>query len=440
MIGLRIGTGGSTTTEVYFDNIVVTDLSPDPTPEPTPFPYFSQRDPQWKDNRYDYTAQTIEDIGCALTGASMVLKSYGIKQVPWGDNLRELNPGTLNDWLNAQQSADKWWRQGSLNWQTMSTLSQALHASDSALYTKLAFKDIQPTQESKIVDILTTGKQPLIFKHQSTDSPSGNHFVVAYKHLTNTANAEYQINDPWNENNTTFSTASAQLRRVLYFYPTESDFSYLYLNADRGLLPLITDPQNRVTGIYPNTSITEIIPQSNHYLESPIAGHLNPPTVTGDSYWHTNIKEPATGKYLLQFNTAQSGFYRFELYAYNNENLSSLFNQSIFVGSNYPVKYHLTYFHESHEPVATFTKLTSFETLRQLIIAAYSQGWITRSQTRDQMLNHVDVAEKVYHLNHNLTVLRTIGLHNDNFYRQGKIIDPGYFLIKAEVNLLLSQL
>ncbi len=87
-------------------------------------PLLKQNDPAWGSMEYDTASlwnpanPSISAWGCALTSAAMVFKYYGYEKLPDGS---ALNPGTLNNWLKANNG---YTRIGEVNWIALSTLSR----------------------------------------------------------------------------------------------------------------------------------------------------------------------------------------------------------------------------------------------------------------------------------------------------------------------------
>ncbi len=182
-IGLRVGTGGTPTTEVWYDNVVVTTIStetPTPTPIPTPTPLPSLNVPNikqytepWASQIYDTAPRwsqdpTIKRWGCALTSAVMVLNYYN----------HTIDPGNLNSWLNTQP--DGYIRNGLLNWLAISR------------YTKLHDSSTSPTLEYKRLTGNQTTLTNEILQNQPPILQEPGHFVVAKNQLP----TSFGINDP----------------------------------------------------------------------------------------------------------------------------------------------------------------------------------------------------------------------------------------------------
>lgn len=434
-IGLRIGTGGSYITEVYFDNIVVKDLR---TPVQR-VKYFSQIDPLWKDQTYDHLTTTIGNVGCALTSAAMVLSGYGIDILPFPNNeTKPLDVANLNSWLNLPENGDSFWRGGLMSWGAISRLTKQLHILDKK-YPKLEYTytgiATMPTTDT----ILTTRHHPLIAKYSEPLSTSGQHFVTAVG-LSPLPDTLLTILDPYNQTHQTLNFNSTPILRYGYFYPTDSDFSYIVMHADKGLYGTLTNPENYKTGVDGNNNFIQQIPESNIYEEFPISGDFDLTYNQPRSFWETGVKKPKTGQYTVSFITSANGTYNYELYFYDQDANYKMFKHSITLN---PSEVKLFQFNFDHDNIVNSNDYQpSWESVRQKIRQAYTNGKITSSQTKDQLIKHVTTAEKVF--SHNpldgQEVLKTTATHVLNGYRQEKIINPAQNDINGEIHLLLSYL
>lgn len=438
-VGVRVGAGSVIPSEVYFDNINVFDLfSPPPTPTMTPVPtptltptpppptptptlavpYYSQRDDTWKNDQYDFLDRTIEQVGCALTSATMVLRHHGIDKLPLNGNLVDLNPGTLNQWLNLPENADGWWRRGAMSWGAVTRLAKILHDNYSPAYSKLEYQ-VAATDSAVLTD-------PLIFKYPEPQSPSGYHFVVGYGVEPTASGFKYLIHDPWDVSHTLLESPPTTLARAGHFYKTSSDLSFIFINADSPLTMTLKDSALQPVGLIQS--------------ELPLANKLDPSDQTGQPFWNLSFKYPPPGHYLLSLSATHNGWYFFEIYAYNPEGEVSVIKEKVYLLAGQTNQFQLNY-QRGGNPVATLQPYASFASLRKLIVTVTDLGWLD-SKTNRQYLRHLDVSESVYAKNplDGLEVLGTLKTHFDNGYRQEKLIEPGYSLLIQEINWLLSVL
>ena len=73
-------------------------------------PFFSQRDPAWKDKLLDHSSYSIGDYGCALTSVAMVSKYFGF----------DADPDRLNTSLTEVGGLDRY---GLLHWEKVGTVT-----------------------------------------------------------------------------------------------------------------------------------------------------------------------------------------------------------------------------------------------------------------------------------------------------------------------------
>lgn len=204
-IGLRAGTGAVWPTEVWFDNVLVTQISTLPN---LFVPEIKQTDPLWKDKIYDHALSwtqadaTINRWGCALTSASMVLKYHGFSMA---------NPDLINNWLINQP--DGYIRNGLVNWLALSRFSK-IYATDSLPI--LEYRRAETNKEMLIDELMSS--RPAILEEPG-------HFVVAKSQLPTT----FGINDPYYEDRTTLSSYGDSFLSIGSYLPSNTDLSYVLL-------------------------------------------------------------------------------------------------------------------------------------------------------------------------------------------------------------------
>jgi hypothetical protein len=306
----------------------------------------------------------------------MVMKEHGIDSLPNGDELRDLDVGSLNEWLNNTPDGD--WRNGATSWTALMRLSSIMHASDSA-YPELEYKKIIPIDLEEIDRILTEEKRPLIFEERQPQSPSGRHFVVA--NGVKTLGWEYYIHDPWDEDRNLISTSSSELISARYLYPNNTNLSYLILHADEKLLPLIINPEASQSGIINGTKQNDI-ENASFSLDYPIYNEFNPLQTTGGPFWEFSSPDPTNGQYRLKFSTDQPGWSNFEIYAYDSDANVKVFREIMLANSKYPTRFNLDYFQDGDENFATLKKLTTYKTLKKDLQLMRKLGYINNRKGR----------------------------------------------------------
>lgn len=382
-IALQASVGAHPFSETYFDNIVVTSL--DDGPET---PYFSQSDPSWRSEQYNSSAYTVGQLGCGLSVGAMVLASYGIDTLPDGSRL---DVSSLNNWLN--QNPDGFWRNGLTSWAAIMRLTKIMNASDSAL-PLLDYREIRPPNFTEINQILAEEQHPLIFEEFRPLSPSGIHFTAATSVAT--PSTSYDILDPFDASRSSFLIPPDNLVSARYLFPTNTNLSYLILNVDSGVDTLITNPSSNKMGKNKSGDEFTEISDSVFSIGYPLVDDENQSESAGEVFWKHLIADPITGEYRLELNTNQSGWYDFELYAYNRDASVEVFKENVFVGSDYPTIFKLDYIQDVDVDFADLTKVVDFETLKNDVKAMRDLGFITKNGISRPLTAYLNSAQRLY--------------------------------------------
>ena len=251
-------------------------------------PQYSQRDPEWKDDRLGYANNpdpgTIEYYGCALTSTAMVFKYYGV----------DVTPKSLNNWLISNNGYNDY---DSINWY------QAVDFSDNIL--SLYFKNYisELADLSKINSYLDAGR-PVIAHVNLYDSnaPGGTHFVVITGYEDNNV---YILNDPWD----------GQIHRL-----NENCYATKYNTAGSAY-----EPTNRIWGIRVYSGEKTTIPNP----PTPISpGIITEPGITIDTLTPT-----------LQWSASEGGADYYSIYVskypYGSSNL--VIEQNFVYGTSWTI-------------------------------------------------------------------------------------------------------
>lgn len=300
-IGLRVGTGATFPSQVWFDNVVVTQLdsptptptiaptptptptiAPTPTPSPLPnldVPDIKQFTLPWGDDIYDSANlwsinPVISAWGCALTSASMVLRYYG----------HDVWPDSLNNWLKTQ--SDGYIRNGLINWLAVSRYTRI---NDSESSPTLEYRRLSPTEDNLAEQI--ENNRPGILAEPG-------HFVVAKSLLPDS----FAINDPAYSDRPTLSSYSNSFLALGVYTPTHTDLSYIYLVIDANLDIKVFDAND-----------IEIIGFTQ--IEEPIIDPENPSVNSGESVKTFMFPAPPDGIYKVVISGL--GTYEFDSYIYD---------------------------------------------------------------------------------------------------------------------------
>lgn len=249
-----------------------------PTISPTPSPTFislsvpdlKQFSLPWGEKLYDHTRSNIEELGCALTSASMILQYHGAESA---------NPDELNEWLNNQP--DGYLRNGLVNWLAVSRFT----------YPHLEYLRLLPTDENIINELVNT--RPSIVKVPG-------HFVVIKGQTQNS----FEINDPGYSENNDLDVYPDRIS-LNTFTPSYTDLSYMMFVGDEDLVFELTDGSENVIS-------------SQNFIEEPINYLNSPDNKYGKPLSILLYPKPENGNYKLRVK-GDPGHYRLDSYLYDKE-------------------------------------------------------------------------------------------------------------------------
>lgn len=255
--------------------------TPTPTATATPnypvlsVPSLKQYSLPWKNRIYDHTRSTIEEFGCALTSATMVLNYHG----------HNILPDALNNWLRNQK--DGYIRNGLINWLAVSRYTKE---NDTNSSPTLEYKRLEATNEN--LDNELNSNRPAILKEDG-------HFIVATAKNEDT----YLINDPGYSDRDTLESYGNSFLAINSYRPTHTDLSYMMFVVDNDINLQIKDFEGNVV----DTIVT---------TEEPIKSIKNANKVSGDTVKVYLLEKPQQNKYQLLLS-GQKGQYKLESYLYN---------------------------------------------------------------------------------------------------------------------------
>ncbi len=219
-LGLQASVGAISKSHSFFDNIKVYDLDKEDN-----LNIFKQTDERWKNIEYDHasdwsTNPTINRWGCALTSMATLLRHYGINNLPEENNQRpEINPDTLNKWLNAQP--DGYLGKGLVNWISVTRLTRLVSELDQTPKLEYQYLPISDTNQpyKEAIDELNADRWVI------ANIPD--HFVLV--HDKNATGDDLAIYDPyynvsWMSQHSNNNRPPKSYRK---FIPSHTDLSYL---------------------------------------------------------------------------------------------------------------------------------------------------------------------------------------------------------------------
>lgn len=301
---------------------------------------------------------TIANCGCALTSSVMVARYYDIEQAQSND----VNPQTLNDWLNLEPSG---YIEGNINW-----LEVARYTGDRIKYDFANSRD--GFNDFATLDQHLALAQPVIIHI----TPGIDHFLVVDTKL---ANNTYKVKDPRWYNTRVLDEPSDDRSNNIRDYQNNFNGVRLFVSGD-GIAQksltialaspgelLIADPLNRKLGKDPitNTEFNEI-PNSSFFADSidDATGVLPP---TGEKIKNVYISDPVDGVYNIQISGTGLGSYTAFL---DTRNATGTFERNIIKGvidenqiSNLEVNFSAT-----TGTIEEIMPMVTFETIIQDII------------------------------------------------------------------------
>lgn len=438
-IGVRVGTGVVVPTSVWFDNIEVRSLEPEH--KGLNLTHFSQIDPQWADNEYNFSSlynqpprTRISDWGCAISSAAMVLDYHGFTSGPEGQSI---NPDTVNDYL---KDNDGYQPPGFLRWSHITKLAKDIRNSEHGDpgSNLLQFEYVDFDLDLLKQDLEAT--QPAILRLVQNGNT---HFVVAH-HVDE--NDDIFIYDPLDE---TFEEVSlserypdSQVTRIGRYFRTNSDLSYIWVYQQNPEVNLVVEHNGMKTGFDGDTVFSEI-PGAIYYEELPL-GH---PSNFQDSYGDGSttqvfaLPQPETGEYQFSFSseTTQTAEIIFEVFDPQAQIWTGSQNPLIFANSE--VTYSLEIGEDFDQMMPELDQGSSFSRLIKTILYAHQEGMITNNGARTVLLTQSLTSWKLSErfVQPARILYRTMGRFIEN--QHGRTITPeGYELISYEYNSLKQTL
>ena len=338
-----------------------------------PVPYFSQSDLLWGSDIYDSKTLTMSSLGCAVTSAAMILKHYNVQKTPGnaatGLPIKDLNPGTLNEWLKSQN--DAYFRNGSTNWALISKLTKLSHDLDPTSpkleYFSSPSASLATTLEASIPAILNLDYPP---------SPADTHFVVA----TKVQDATYAINDPYYADRTTLSPHYSTINRIGFYKPTNSDFSYLIFAVDPEVNITLKDNSGNPVG--------------DQYVDKPIFDQINQTPSGSIPLKVLYYKQPPSTNYTVELSSDTLKSYQLDTYTYNESGVGGIQTNTGAVGLNDTDTITLTV-DSSATGGSEIKPLVTFDSFITDINTANSLGWIKSPTTYTDLLNKTTSAQNL---------------------------------------------
>ncbi len=294
--GLAASAGGIESSEVWFDNLKITEISSNNSLN---VPDIKQYSAPWGTQEYDTASswnpvpqnKTISRWGCALTSATMVLQYYG----------HDVSPEELNTYL---KNHNGFTRQGGVIWPAVTKFTKINDTEESP---SLEFT-YHSVNDAEIINELETNKRPTIFKLQKTTNHA-THFILGKgkKEKDNPNDLQdYFVNDPASSTNSKLSDSKVDFNMELVKYgvftPSHTDLSYIVLFVDPNVNLKVFDANgNEITDGY--------------LFEGPIIDGVDKTSLGGSGLNAFYYPKPQNGTYKVEV-TGQ-GSYQLDSYLYD---------------------------------------------------------------------------------------------------------------------------
>lgn len=414
-VGLRIGTGASFPTEVWFDNVKVTSID---AAEPLNVPLLKQTSEPWQGLLYDTAniwsplATSINRWGCALTSAAMVFQYHGINKLP--DNT-SLDPGTLNTWLNGQP--DGYVGNGYINWVAVSRLSKLAKQSGfnpSFTHDALEYNRIESGDKAQLRADLQNNLPGIL------EVPG--HFVVAKGVNEDT----FDINDPFYNRSTLGDGYGNAFLKLGRYIPSDTDLSYILLVLPENINAVLKNSNGDTVGV--------------EYLQQPIVDPLLGTQNNGPPIKILYFQKPDSGTYQLILSSPIGNLYNFKSYFYGIDGDVKINTINGILGNNTQDLVELHFNHDNVDDSSAQPQVT-FESTLDDINAAKNAGLIKSSLVKPitNLLNHAQKdAEKGKNkqAEKKLDALRKLL----DSLRGKRINELAYQILISDVNTLINSL
>lgn len=386
-IGLRVGSGTIAPSSVWFDNIVVTDLS---QPETLNVPHFSQLDPAWKDLEYDHASQhnptglqEIGDWGCALTSAAMVLTYHGFDTTPTGT---PTTPGSLNQYLKNNNGYTK---NGALIWNYISKFSR--EALDNEYYFGKNLSSLESSYQNYSDQTLTQNintNNPAILKLIPNDQNTSyrgddtTHFVVVDGVVQNSI----YINDPLDLVDTTVEFdqryGDSPKRQIASFTPSNTDLSYIIIYQYNPHVNLLVEYNGLKSGIDEYGVAYNQIPQANYYTEGQLSSSNSFANTFGSSTSGAQVlilPQPTSGTYSFTYSSSSTQQADIDWYFFDSKAEDRHTAQQDVTSPGTSVTYTVEFDKENITQTSLPQRQANLDTLSSVINYSHQQNWLSSS-------------------------------------------------------------
>lgn len=383
-------------------------------------PHFSQLDPSWANDEYDFAANWINDLpiqdrnigkfGCAMTSAAMVLNYHGYDHT---SGYWSTNPQNINNYLRAETlpppplppNVKGFDKDGGVIWSSFTDFAKEASSAGAAKIgsPKLEFdwpdfsfdtirQDIENGQPV-IIEIVMNENNPEIANDDNL------HFVVA-KGITD--DNQVLIEDPLDLTETTQTLQEKypgkKYQSLRRFIKSNTDLSYVWFYLYSQNINMLVEHQGKFTGLDKNGNLQNQIANAKFIEEGVIADDQNQNSGAGDG-WGPDIylePKPDQGNYLIHLFGDPGQTFDGQIFVYKKDGASQQIDLSGQLNPN-GQSIHLVNIDPNPDGSQTLAKEISFPGLISLINELYNKGKIKNLRIKNLLIKLTEISEKFYH-------------------------------------------
>lgn len=291
---LRGAVGAVSRSVNIFDDVLLETNQATPTLLNLNVLLWKQSDPSWKNLEYDSahlwsSIPTMNRWGCAVTSMAMILRYYGISQLPSGD---ALTPQSLNVWLREQVDG---YFNGNVNWLAFTRLSQQVSTKLGTPKLEFSRTDGTLAQITAFATQELNANKPVILGYPG-------HFFVADG--IDRVNNTLLTKDPFYSYQKLNQRPTLQeVNTIRRFQPSHTDLSYILLNTS------------------PNLDVTVKNQDGDDVVLEKVTEYMSDPTgetaETSPLSQQFLIRKPSTGFFIMKVSQAIEGPYSLDTFSYD---------------------------------------------------------------------------------------------------------------------------
>jgi len=406
-----------------------------------PVPYFNQQSSPWGTTEYDhadslgFTPSTMIRWGCAVTSAAMVLKSYGMNQLPDGT---PLDPGSLNTWFNNNNGyltgKDSSGNYSYLDWTTIGTLAREAKTAGKSPTDVMVKVVRKPTANSFSTISDTDFAQQIPDIIETHNSSTSGHFVVT----TGKTDDSYTINDPfWNS--PSLNSFNNNIDEVVRLQPSHTDLSYITLVVDPTVNILVTDANGEREGNNGLQSFDEVN-NAVYGLENPI-GSPEGNTTLGNGVNRLLLPLPTNGLYniVLSSNTPQT--FTLNASTMQTDGTSELKIITGIIGPQDQQTFSLNYSKNGPSSIAANPQITFQSTLADIqILYAINSISLSSEKSLSALINNASQNYMTGRSATMQTLLTTASQLLQNDHSKGIVKDDAFSILNQDFSVLKELL